>query len=54
MMKDEGFLLLRGFGFADRQIDRQMDQWTDICECRVAFATKKWLKKLSIFPKLKL
>ena len=31
MMKDEDFKLLRGF--ADRQ--------TDICDCRVAFATEK-------------
>ena len=34
MMKDDDFKLLRGF--ADRLTDRQ----TDICDCRVAFATE--------------
>ena len=35
MMKDDDFKLLRGFD------DRQIDEQTDICECRVAFATEK-------------
>ena len=34
MMKDDDFKLLRGF--ASEQTDRR----TDICECRVAFATE--------------
>ena len=37
MMKDDDFKLLRGFA----------DGWTDICDCRVAFATeKKFLHRL--------
>ena len=34
---------LRGFDFrrTDRQTGRQTDRWTDICDCRVAFATEK-------------
>ena len=36
-MKDDDFKLLRGF--EGRQTNRQ----TDICECRVAFATEKAL-----------
>ena len=36
-MKDDDFKLLRGF--ADRQTDGQ----TDICDCRVAFATENTL-----------
>ena len=35
MMKDDDFKLLRGFD------DQQTNQWTDICECRIAFATEK-------------
>ena len=35
LMKDDDFKLLRGFA------DRQTDEQTDICECRVAFATEK-------------
>ena len=35
MMKDDDFKLLRGF--ASEQTNRR----TDICECRVAFATEK-------------
>ena len=33
---------LRGFDFrrTDRQTGRQTDRWTDICDCRVAFATE--------------
>ena len=40
-MKDDDFKLLRGF--ASEQTDRR----TDICECRVAFATEKiqWMVK---------
>ena len=38
MMKDDDFKLLRGFE------DRQTDKRTDICDCRVAFATEKgWM-----------
>ena len=37
MMKDDDFKLLRGF--ADRR-DRLTDKQTDICDCRVAFATE--------------
>ena len=41
MMKDDNFKLLRGFA------DRLTDERTDICDCRVAFATERnW--KLSI------
>ena len=35
MMKDVDFELLRGFA------SRLTDERTDICECRVAFATEK-------------
>ena len=35
MMKDDYFKLLRGFD------NRQTDKRTDICDCRVAFATEK-------------
>ena len=35
MMKDDDFKLLRGFA-SDRT-----DRLTDICECRIAFATEK-------------
>ena len=35
MMKDDDFKLLRGFG------DGRMNERTDICDCRVAFATEK-------------
>ena len=38
MMKDDDFKLLRGF--ADRQTNERTDGRTDICECRVAFATE--------------
>ena len=34
-MKDDDFKLLRGFA------DGQMDKQTDICDCRVTFATEK-------------
>ena len=37
MMKDDDFKLLRGFA------SRQTDRLTDICECRVAFATENGL-----------
>ena len=39
VMKDEGFKLLRGF--ASWRTDERTDERTDICECRVAFATEK-------------
>ena len=35
---DDDFKLLRGF--ADRQMDGWTNKRTDICECRVAFATE--------------
>ena len=35
MMKDDDFKLLRGFA------DERTDNRTDICDCRVAFATEK-------------
>ena len=28
----------------DRQTDGQMNEWTDICDCRVAFTTEKVLR----------
>ena len=34
MMKDDDFQLLRGFDYG------QTDERTDICDCRVAFATE--------------
>ena len=34
MMKDDDFKLLRGFD------DGKTEEWTDICDCRVAFATE--------------
>ena len=34
MMKDDDFKLLKGFALG------QMKGWTDICVCRVAFATE--------------
>ena len=34
MMKDDDFKLLKGFA------DGQMKEWTDICDCRDAFATE--------------
>ena len=47
MMKDEGWMmedddlkLLRGFA------DGRMDEQTDICDCRVAFATEKGIMYL--------
>jgi len=36
MMKDDDFKLLRGFD------NGQTDRRTDICDCRVAFATENW------------
>ena len=38
MKKVDDFKLLRGF--ADRQMDGWTNKRTDICECRVAFATE--------------
>ena len=37
-MKDDDFKLLRGF--ADRRTDERTGERTDICDCRVAFATE--------------
>ena len=42
MMKDDYFKLLRGF--ASWQTDRLPDKQTDICECRVAFATENKMR----------
>ena len=39
MLKDDDFKLLRGFA------DGRTDGRTDICDCRVAFATEKIAKK---------
>ena len=39
MMKDDDFKVLRGL--CDWLTDRLTDKQTDICECRVAFATEK-------------
>ena len=39
MMKDDDFYLLRGFGLW--QTNGRTNEQTDICECRVAFATEK-------------
>ena len=44
-MKDDDFHLLRGF------CDRQTNEQTDICECRVAFATEK--SELSERPEIR-
>ena len=41
MMKDDDFNLLRGFA------DEQMDERTDICDCRVTFATEKICQTVS-------
>ena len=38
-MNDDDFKLLRGF--CDWLTDRQTNELTDICECRVAFVTEK-------------
>ena len=38
-MKDDDFKLLRGF--ADERTDERTNERTDICDCRVAFATEK-------------
>ena len=40
MMKNDDFKLLKGFA------SRQTDGLTDICECRVAFATENSLMVL--------
>ena len=42
MMKDDDFKLLRVFDYG------RMDRQTDICECRVTFATEK-TKKTEFF-----
>ena len=39
MIRDDDFKLLRGF--AERQTDEPTNEQTDICDCRVAFATEK-------------
>ena len=44
-MKDDDFKLLRGF------CDRQTNEQTDICECRVAFMTEKYILLKRLFTK---
>ena len=39
MMKDDDFKLLKGFALG------QTNKQTDICDCRVAFATEKQMQK---------
>ena len=39
MMKDDDFKLLKGFAL--RRTNERTDGRTDICDCRVAFATEK-------------
>ena len=46
MMKDDDFKLLRGFD------NRQTDEGTDICDCRVAFATEKYFWAKEVTPTL--
>ena len=46
MMKDDDFKLLRGFDYG------QTDRITDICECRVTFATEKQHLNPSIYLRL--
>ena len=41
MMKDDNFKLLRGFD--NRQTEERTNRRTDICDCRVAFATENYL-----------
>ena len=43
-MKDDDFKLL--WGFVDRQTYKQTNRQTDICDCRVAFATEKSIYSL--------
>ena len=43
MMKDDDFKLLRGFA------DGRTDERTDICDCRVAFATENALTNSSLY-----
>ena len=43
MMKDD-FKLLRGF--ADEQTNERTNERTDICDCRVAFATEKRINNI--------
>ena len=44
-IKDEGgeWILSCLKGFADWQTDRWTNEWTDICDCRVVFATENWI-----------
>ena len=45
MLKDEGWRMMIsscwGVSVTDRQMNKQTNEHTDICECRVAFATEK-------------
>ena len=47
MMNDEGWWFQAVEGFC-RQTDERTDERTDICECRVAFATEKVKSLVSI------
>ena len=40
-LKDEGWWFQAVEGFCDWRTDGQTNERTDICECRVAFATEK-------------
>ena len=41
MMKDDDFKLLRGYVMDRQTKNERTNEWTDIWECRVAFATEK-------------
>ena len=43
-MKDDDFKLLKGFAL--RLTDERTNERTDICDCRVTFATEKELEIL--------
>ena len=45
MMKDDDFKLFRGFD--DERTDERMNERTDICDCRVAFATENIIASLA-------
>ena len=50
MLKNDDFKLLRGF-VTNLLMDRQTNEWTDICESRVAFVTENtenWYGNLRI------
>ena len=45
-MKDEDFKLLKGFALW--QTNERTNGRTDICDCRVAFATENWYRPGSV------